>query len=124
MIISKYMNDLQACLFKYTYVAAFHIFAQRVKMSLKGEVGGHALNSHGNYIFDHEKSWKKHGIVFLNFCGNLAITSRFFIFLRTGIAVEHRSNLTNTSGKVFHQSGRSLKGMRILLNYLREKGIQ
>ena len=24
-----------------------------VKMSLKGEVGGHALNSHGNYIVDH-----------------------------------------------------------------------
>ena len=26
-----------------------------VKMSLKGEVGGHALNGHGNYIVDHEK---------------------------------------------------------------------
>ena len=26
------------------------------KMSLKGEVGGHALNRHGNYIVDHEKS--------------------------------------------------------------------
>ena len=29
-----------------------------VKMLLKGEVGGHALNSHGNYIVNHEKSWK------------------------------------------------------------------
>ena len=29
-----------------------------VKMLLKGEVGGHALNNHGNYIVDHEKSWK------------------------------------------------------------------
>ena len=28
-----------------------------VKMLLKGEVGGHALNSHGNYIVDHGKSW-------------------------------------------------------------------
>ena len=28
-----------------------------VKMLLKGEVGGCALNSHGNYIVDHEKSW-------------------------------------------------------------------
>ena len=28
-----------------------------VKMSLIGEVGGHALNSHGNYIVDHGKSW-------------------------------------------------------------------
>ena len=37
-----------------------------VKMLLKrrgGEAGGHALNGHG-------KSWKNHGIVFLNFCGN------------------------------------------------------
>ena len=41
-----------------------------VKMSLKGEVGGCALNSHGNYIVDHGKSWKYHGILFLNFCGN------------------------------------------------------
>ena len=37
-----------------------------VKMPLKGEVGGHALNSHGNYIVGHGN----HGIVFLNFCGN------------------------------------------------------
>ena len=28
-----------------------------VKMSLKGEVGSHAFNSHGNYIVDHGKSW-------------------------------------------------------------------
>ena len=26
-----------------------------VKMSLKGEVRGHALNSHGDYIVDHGK---------------------------------------------------------------------
>ena len=41
-----------------------------VKMLLKGEVGGRALNIHGNYIGDHGKSWKNHGIVFLNCCGN------------------------------------------------------
>ena len=41
-----------------------------VKMLLKGEVGGSALNSHGNYIVDQGKSWKNHGIVLLNFCGN------------------------------------------------------
>ena len=28
-----------------------------VKMLLKGEVGDCALNSHGNYIVDHGKSW-------------------------------------------------------------------
>ena len=41
-----------------------------VKMLLKGEVGGGALYSHGNYIVDHGKSWKNNGIVFLNFCRN------------------------------------------------------
>ena len=41
-----------------------------VKMLLKGEVGGRALISHGNYIVDHGKSWKNHGIVFLNLCWN------------------------------------------------------
>ena len=40
-----------------------------VKMLLKGEVGVSALNSHGNYIVDRGKSWKNHGIVFLNFFG-------------------------------------------------------
>ena len=38
-------------------------------MTLKGDVGGHALNSNRNYIVDHEKSWKNHGIVFLNKTG-------------------------------------------------------
>ena len=43
-----------------------------VKMWLKGEVGvgSHALNSHGNDIVDHGKSWKTHRIVFLNFYVN------------------------------------------------------
>ena len=41
-----------------------------VKMLQNREVGGCELNSHGNYIVDHGKSWKNHGIVFLNFCGN------------------------------------------------------
>ena len=41
-----------------------------VKMLPKSEVGGHTLNSHRNQIIDHGKSWKNHGIVFLNFYGN------------------------------------------------------
>ena len=41
-----------------------------VKMMLKGEVGGRALNSHGNYIVDHGKSWKNHGILIFSFFGN------------------------------------------------------
>ena len=41
-----------------------------VKMLLKGEVGDPELNSNGNYIVGHGKSWKNHGIVFLNSSGN------------------------------------------------------
>ena len=41
-----------------------------LKMQLKGDFGGHALTSYGNYIVDNGKSWKNHGILFLNFCGN------------------------------------------------------
>ena len=41
-----------------------------VLLLLKWEAGVCALNSHGNDIVDHGKSWKNHGIVFLNFCGN------------------------------------------------------
>ena len=51
------MHGLQACLFKSITVAAFQIYLSGVKMLLKGEVGGHALKSHGNYIVDHGKSW-------------------------------------------------------------------
>ena len=59
------MHGLQACLFKYFSVAAFHIYLRLVKMPLKGGGGGgHALKSHGNYIVDRGKSWKNHGIVF------------------------------------------------------------
>ena len=51
-----------------------------VKILLKGEVRGGALNSHhGNYIFDHGKSWKNHAIVFLNFCGNPDVATSNFV---------------------------------------------
>ena len=56
--------------YRHAVVTAFQIYAQRGEVAVKREVGGHALNSHGNYIVDHGKSWKNHGIVFLNFCGN------------------------------------------------------
>ena len=39
-------------------------------LSQRGEdAAKRALKSHGNYIVDHEKYWKNHGIVFLNICG-------------------------------------------------------
>ena len=63
----KCMQGLQACLFKFITVAAFQFILSVVKMSLKAEVGGHALNSHGNYIVDHGKSCKNHEIVFFEF---------------------------------------------------------
>ena len=53
-----------------------------VKMLLKGEVGDLALNSHGNYIVDYGKSWKNHGIVSFNFCGNSVIWLLSELYLR------------------------------------------
>ena len=70
------MHGLQTCVFKYITVAAFCIYLSVVKMPLKGEVRGHALKSLGKYIVDGGKSWKNHGIVFLNFCGNPAVIQR------------------------------------------------
>ena len=61
------MHGLQACLFKYHSVAAFHIYLSMVKMPLKGEFGGHALKSHGKYIVDHGKIME---LCFFSFCGN------------------------------------------------------
>ena len=75
------MHDLQACLFKYGLLLLHSTFMlSMVKMLLKGEVGGHALNSHGNYIADHGKSWKNHGILFLNFSGNPVIFQKLHIY--------------------------------------------
>ena len=54
------MHGLQACLFKYITVAAFGIHTQHGEDAAKGEVGGFALNSHGNNIVSWkimEKSW-------------------------------------------------------------------
>ena len=39
-------------------VAAFMISV--LKMLLKRDFGGRELDSHGNYIDDHGKSWKNH----------------------------------------------------------------
>ena len=43
--------------YKHAVVAAFCIYAQRGE---EAEVGGRAINSHGNYIVDNGKSWKNH----------------------------------------------------------------
>ena len=69
--LSTSMYCLQACLLKYSTVSAFRIYALHGENDKNlGEVEGCALNSHGNYIVNHGKSWKNHRIVFLNFCGN------------------------------------------------------
>ena len=57
-------------LFKYISVAAFCFYAQRGEDAAKQAVGGRALNSHKNFIVDHGKSWKNHGILFMYFCRN------------------------------------------------------
>ena len=64
------MHGLQTCLLNTLLLLQSTLMLSVVKMLLTGEVGGHALNSHGNFIVDHGKSWKNHGIKFLNFCGN------------------------------------------------------
>ena len=59
-------------MYKHAYLNTFLLLhsafmLSMVKMPLKGEVGGHELNSHGNYIVDHRTIL---GIVFFNFYGN------------------------------------------------------
>ena len=71
LIISKY-----ACMvYKHAYLdvllllhSAFML--STVKMPLKGEVGGHASNSHGNYIVHHEKCMEQSWNCIFEFCGN------------------------------------------------------
>ena len=63
---------------KIQYVTVLHsaFMLCIVYIMIKREFEGHALNSHGNYIVDHGKSRKNHGIVFLNFFGNPALNLR------------------------------------------------
>ena len=77
-----------------------------VKLLLKGEVGVCVLNSHGNYIVDHGKSWNCD----LNFCGNPVIPNRqsmstskdpmwtLGIGLSTNLSLFHRQS----HSKAFH----------------------
>ena len=55
LIIPKCMHGLQACLLNTLLLLHSTFMLSVVKMSLKGEVGGHALDSPRNYIVDHEK---------------------------------------------------------------------
>ena len=56
LIISKCMHGLSTNMLLLLHSA---FMLSEVKLLLKGEVGRRALNSHGNYIVDHGKSWKK-----------------------------------------------------------------
>ena len=52
------MHSLHACLFKYITVFAFRIYALHGEdVAQRGGLRLCILNSHGNYIVDHEKSW-------------------------------------------------------------------
>ena len=86
-----------------------------VKMPLKVEVGGHASNSHGNYIVDHEKSWKNHGIVFLNFCGNpLLLISSFCLSYRTLCWFCHTKRTRTHSMARHRKSPRSQRNLTVI----------
>ena len=76
------MHGLQACLFNYITVAAFLIYTQGGRDVAKRGGWRPCKKCHGNYIVHHGKSWKNHGIVFLNLCGILKSTSygHFHIF--------------------------------------------
>ena len=70
-----------------------------VKMPLKGEIGGQALNSHGKYIVDHGKSWKNQGIVFLNFCGNPNLCMKsLFLYMHAQLSSEQDIVCTSSRG--------------------------
>ena len=64
LIISKCMHGLYTSMLLLLHTA---FMLRLVRKMLKGGVGGSAINSHGNYIVDHGKSWKNHGIVFFEF---------------------------------------------------------
>ena len=64
-----------------------------VKLLLKGGVGCCALNSHGNYMVDHGKSWKHHRIVFLNSVGTLFLFCTFRHQSTFSCASKHQSTL-------------------------------
>ena len=70
------MHGLEACIFKYITVAAFAFMLSVVKMSLKREVGSHALNSHGNYIVDQKKKIME--LCFRIFVGTLCNPGGYF----------------------------------------------
>ena len=72
LIISKYMHCLQTCLSKCITDASFHIYLSVVKVPLTQRGEGAAkrggwrpcIKTYVNYIVDHGKSRKNHGIVF------------------------------------------------------------
>ena len=70
-----------------------------VKMLQKGEVGGGALNSHRKYIVVHGKSWKNHGIVFLNFCGHLIIIAHDFPIFKLVLCFQRLKSSTDHQKK-------------------------
>ena len=71
LVVSSFNYFQNPCMvYRHAVITAFRIYTQHSEDAAKGEVEGHVLKSHGNYIVDHGKSWKNHGIVFLNFCGN------------------------------------------------------
>ena len=57
--------------YKHVVVASFRIFAQKCEDAIAAKSGGWRLHS---IVMEITLSWKNHGIVFLNFCGNPVLT--------------------------------------------------
>ena len=66
-------------------------------------------NSHGNYIVDRGKSWKNHGIVFLNFCGNPVSTITGF-YTKLNVWGSLGLNFVYDGGPIFLYKRRILEG--------------
>ena len=97
LIISKCKHGLSTSMLLLLHSA---FMLRVVKMLLKEEVGGSALNSHVNYIADHGKSWKNHGIVFLNFCGNPdTVYNRVYIWFISGLTLSWQVYILFHHGK-------------------------
>ena len=73
LVVFKFWLFQNTCMvYKHAFLLHSAFMLSVVKLLLKGEVGVCTLNSHGNCIVDHWKSWKNHENMFLNFYGNPA----------------------------------------------------
>ena len=83
-------------------VAAFCIYAQSGEDAAK-RGGWRQCILNGNYIADHGKSWKNHGIVVLNFYGNPDFKTFFNFQKKIKQVVLRRFCLDSTKQMVYRR---------------------